>query len=81
MREHRFYVTSTSGDSIHSSSTQPTASSSEVKVGSHGDPSDLINFSESPDSNVETEGTLTYQTGTQNVYVYFHIYGRCIKFW
>ncbi|KAF5907052.1 DENN domain-containing protein 4C isoform X1, partial [Clarias magur] len=52
-----FYLTSTSGDSIHSSSTQPQASSSEVKV---GDPSDLIDFSESPDCKKET-----YQTGAQ----------------
>lgn len=58
-------MTSTSGDSIHSGSTQPTASSSEVKVGSPSDPSDLINFSESPDSKKEADGMLTYQTGTQ----------------
>lgn len=64
-----FYVTSTSGDSIHSGSTQPTASSSEIKVGSPSDPADLINFSESPDSKKETEGTLTFQTGTQKALV------------
>lgn len=65
LSEHRFYVTSTSGDSIHSGSTQPTASSPEVKVGSPSDPADLINFSESPDIKEETEGMLTYQTGTE----------------
>ncbi|KAB5579415.1 hypothetical protein PHYPO_G00194810 [Pangasianodon hypophthalmus] len=64
-----FYVTSTSGDSIHSGSTQPTASSSEVKVGSPSDAADLINFSESPESKEETEGTLTYGTGTQKALV------------
>lgn len=65
MCEHRFYVTSTSGDSIHSGITQPTASSSEVKMGSPSDPADLINFSESPESKVDSE---VYQTGTQKLY-------------
>lgn len=64
-------MTSTSGDSIHSGSTQPTASSSEVKVGSPSDPADLISFSESPENKEESEGTLTYQPGTQKAYAVF----------
>ncbi|KAK2860551.1 hypothetical protein Q7C36_004717 [Tachysurus vachellii] len=61
-----FYVTSTSGDSIHSGITQPTASSSQVKMGSPSDPADLINFSESPESKVDSD---VYQTGTQKLLV------------
>lgn len=62
-------MTSTSGDSIHSSSTQPPAFSSEVKVESPGVPADLIDFSETPDTKEENKGTLTLQTGTQKEYV------------
>ncbi|KAI5609538.1 DENN domain-containing protein 4C isoform X2 [Silurus asotus] len=69
-----FYVTSTSGDSIHSGSTHPTTSSSEVKVSSPSDPTDLINFSKSSDaqegSNLpDGEGGPTYQTDTQQALV------------
>uniref|UniRef100_A0A3B4CIV9 UDENN domain-containing protein n=1 Tax=Pygocentrus nattereri TaxID=42514 RepID=A0A3B4CIV9_PYGNA len=61
-----FYLkTSTSGDSIHSSSTQPTAStSSEVKVGSPSDTPDLISFSDPPEGKDEHEETLTDCSGT-----------------
>ncbi|TSK82191.1 DENN domain-containing protein 4C [Bagarius yarrelli] len=64
-----FYVPSNSGDSIHSGSTHPPASSSKVKVGSPSEPADLISFFESPDSKMEPEGNLTYQTGTQTALV------------
>lgn len=66
-----FYLKiSTSGDSLHSSSTQPTAStSSEVKVGSPNDPPDLISFSDSPDGKGQHEETLTNQSGAQEVLV------------
>ncbi|XP_066536397.1 DENN domain-containing protein 4C isoform X2 [Hoplias malabaricus] len=66
-----FYLKiSTSGDSIHSGSTQPTAStSSEVKVGSPSDPPDLINFSDSPDGKEEHEETLANQSGAQKVLI------------
>lgn len=69
MCDNRFYVTSTSGDSIHSSSTQPPAFCSEVKVDSPSDPADLIDFSETPDTKEETKGTLTLQAGTQKEFV------------
>uniref|UniRef100_A0A8B9L070 DENN domain containing 4C n=1 Tax=Astyanax mexicanus TaxID=7994 RepID=A0A8B9L070_ASTMX len=71
-----FYLKiSTSGDSLHSSSTQPTAStSSEVKVGSPSDPPDLISFSDSPDSKGQHEETLTNQGGAQKAYVIYIIY-------
>lgn len=72
----RFYLkTSTSGDSIHSSSTQPTAStSSEVKVDSPSDPPDLISFSDSPDGKKEPEDTMDNQNGAQKVYVIYIIH-------
>uniref|UniRef100_A0AAR2L527 UDENN domain-containing protein n=1 Tax=Pygocentrus nattereri TaxID=42514 RepID=A0AAR2L527_PYGNA len=71
-----FYLkTSTSGDSIHSSSTQPTAStSSEVKVGSPSDTPDLISFSDPPEGKDEHEETLTDCSGVPKVYVI------CIKY-
>ncbi|KAI4900140.1 hypothetical protein NFI96_023868, partial [Prochilodus magdalenae] len=64
-----FYLkTSTSGDSIHSSSTQPTPStSSEVKVDSPSEPPDLISFSDSPDGKQEPGEKLTDQSGVQKV--------------
>ncbi|XP_051570477.1 DENN domain-containing protein 4C-like isoform X3 [Myxocyprinus asiaticus] len=66
-----FYLkTSTSGDSIHSSSTQPaTSGSSEVKVGSPSDPPDLMSCPESPE---ESEGSVEIpvsQTGTPKILV------------
>lgn len=64
-----FYLKSTSGDSIHSSSTQPaTSGSSEVKVGSPGEPSSLMSFPESPEDRENPLG-MPIQTGTPKIFV------------
>lgn len=64
-----FYLTSTSGDSIHSSSTQPaTSGSSEVK-GCPSEPPELMSFPESPeDSKVPVEMPVG-QSGTPKIFV------------
>ncbi|XP_077085763.1 DENN domain-containing protein 4C isoform X2 [Siphateles boraxobius] len=65
-----FYLTSTSGDSIHSSSTHPaTSGSSEVKVGFPSEASDLVSFPESPEDRkgpVEMPGG---QSGPPKIFV------------
>ncbi|XP_056601825.1 DENN domain-containing protein 4C [Triplophysa dalaica] len=66
-----FYLKiSSSGDSIHSSSTQPiTSGSSEVKVSSPSDPSELTSFPESPE---DREGPMEMpisQIGTPKILV------------
>ncbi|XP_005166610.1 DENN domain-containing protein 4C isoform X1 [Danio rerio] len=66
-----FYLkTSTSGDSIHSSTTQPTtSSSSEVKVSSPSDPSDLMTFAESSEDSKSPVEMPVAQTGTPKILV------------
>ncbi|XP_051537842.1 DENN domain-containing protein 4C-like isoform X2 [Myxocyprinus asiaticus] len=66
-----FYLkTSTSGDSIHSSSTQPaTSGSSEVKVGSLSDPPDLMSCPESPEDGEGSVEITVSQSGNSKILV------------